>query len=106
MPLNSLMAPIWNKNINFLLFINPPAPCAGIAIQSLFFLNNKHIHVDTHASIIEDRMARWASIIEDRMASWTSIIEDRMAKGHILGFNVFVTNRSQKIDLAAILGGN
>ena len=62
--------------------------------------------MDTHASIIEDRMASWASIIEDRMASWTSIIEDRMAKGHIFGVNVFVTNGSQKIDLAAILAGN
>ena len=36
----------------------------------------------------------------------TQVFEDCMAKGHIWGFNVFVTNRSQKIDLAAILGGN
>ena len=36
----------------------------------------------------------------------TQVFEDRMAKGHIFGVNIFVTNGSQKIDLAAILAGN
>ena len=34
------------------------------------------------------------------------VFEDRMAKGRIFAVNVFVTNGSQKIDLAAILAGN
>ena len=58
------------------VIIYPPAPCAGIAIQSLFFLNNKHIPMDTHASIIEDCMDTCESIIEDCMDTWESIIED------------------------------
>ena len=87
--------------ISYMTYIsyNPPAPCAGIAIQSLFFLNNKHIPVDTHASIIEDWLDTQDFIIEDRM--------DTMSNwAFIFGVNVFVTNGSQKIDLAAILAGN